>query len=242
MIFKAGVATEAKACSRDTSSSTGACGRSTQPSCPSQAQSSLHSMRYDHLHNLNMFTMFFLPTVLQLHCTRCDSWQSEPHIGLCLTLLRCSLYALVAIAPISLWISVIFLHGFCSTSSRIIALFLIVLSAVVCLTHLTWSHQAQFLWYAFYWCMISLYYRSCAFKVTQYPFHYSHKFRFCFRLTSFGMESSKRSSRLAFHCMMICFRCSKSWKIDYNFNQGIIYVCICLIEGFQYSWISWAHQ
>ena len=152
--------------------------------------------------------------MLQLHCTRCDSWQSEPHIGLCLTLLRCSLYALVTIAPISLWISVIFLHGFCSTSSRIIALFLIVLSAVVCLTHLTWSHQAQFLWYAFYWCMISLYYRSCAFKVTQYPFHYSHKFRFCFRLTSFGMESSKRSSRLAFHCMMICFRCSKSWKID----------------------------
>ena len=150
MIFKAGVATEAKACSRDTSSSTGACGRSTQPSCPSQAQSSLHSMCYDHLHILNMFTMFFLPTVLQLHCTRCDSWQSEPHIGLCLTLLRCSLYALVAIAPISLWISVIFLHGFCSTSSRVIALFLIVLSAVVCLTHLTWSHQAQFLWYTFY--------------------------------------------------------------------------------------------
>ena len=127
MIFKAGVATEAKACSRDTSSSTGACGRSTQPSCPSQAQSSLHSMRYDHLHNLNMFTMFFLPTVLQLHCTRCDSWQSEPHIGLCLTLLRCSLYALVAIAPISLWISVIFLHGFCSRSSRVIALFLTML-------------------------------------------------------------------------------------------------------------------
>ena len=63
MIFKAGVATEAKACSRDTSSSTGACGRSTQPSCPSQAQSSLHSMRYDHLHNLNMFTMFFLHTL-----------------------------------------------------------------------------------------------------------------------------------------------------------------------------------
>ena len=41
MIFKAGVATEAKACSRDTSSSTGACGRSTQPSCPSQEQSSI---------------------------------------------------------------------------------------------------------------------------------------------------------------------------------------------------------
>ena len=31
-------------------------------------------------------------------------------------------------------------------------------------------------------------------------------------LTSFGMESSKRSSLLAFHCMMICFRCSRSWK------------------------------
>ena len=80
------------------------------------------------------------------------------------------------------------------------------------------------------------------FKITQYPFHYSHKFRFCLRLTSFGMESSKRSSRLAFHCMMICFRCSKSWKIDLNFYQGFIYVCICLNKIFQYSWISWAHQ
>ena len=137
------------------------------------------------------------------------------------------LSALLAIAPISLWISVIFLHGFWPYFSQGLQPHFSLIFQQLCSCHrsvgLTMPNcpgpdfNACHMWSLKCGSCTSVcdLHISLTFKISTWMFY--------FLLTSFGMESSKRSSLLAFHCMMICLRCSRSWKIAGKSFQGQIY-------------------